>query len=257
VPLTGQVKYWVKAWEHLGVQVKSVDSFNLSEGDCTQLVLKIKNLGVDFWHEGNTLGWPLCLQAMKRQNYAPPLGHGGTFSQDHNFISQAGRGADDIYGVANGIQIARDKGGPSWLPDGTKAPMANRFIADIQKYSPSSANTAGLESLWTQSFWSAARLLDEAIRRQTDAITWEGVNKWIQSQTAWSSGVLPPMSFQPKCKTSPVPYTYQWKWNGKDYEQSDWQPYGGRIPLPPEMQNSIFPGAGKCYMTAIADADQQ
>ena len=45
------------------VEVKSVDRFNLSDGDCTQLALKIQSLKVDFWQVGQSLGWPLCQQA--------------------------------------------------------------------------------------------------------------------------------------------------------------------------------------------------
>ena len=254
VPLSGQAKYIARAWEYLGVQVKSIDAFNLSDGDCTRLVLKIKNLNVDYWNAGQSLGWPICMQAMARQGYVPPQGHGGAFTQDEHFIGQAGRAAADIYGIATGVQIAKNRGEP--FPGG-KAPLVDRFVAEMQKYSPSSADVESLETLWTQTYWAATRLLDEAIRRQTDAVTWAGVNKWIQGQREWNSGLFPPMSFDPKCKVSPTPWIFQWKWDGSTFAQSDWQPYGGRVEIPLEMKNHIFPGAGECYLTAIADADQQ
>jgi ABC-type branched-subunit amino acid transport system substrate-binding protein len=255
VPIAGQAKYIARAWEYLGVQVKSLDAFNLSDGDCTRLVLKIKNLNVDYWNAGQSLGWPICMQAMARQNYLPPLGHGGAFTEDEHFIGQAGRAAADIYGIATGVQIAKNRGEP-YMPE-RKAPLVDRFVADMQKYSPSSADVESLETLWTQTFWTASRLLDEAIRRQTDAITWAGVNKWIQSQHSWTSGLFPAMSFDPKCKISPTPWIFQWKWDGSTFAQSDWQPYGGRVEIPLEMKNHIFPGAGECYLTAVADSDQQ
>jgi ABC-type branched-subunit amino acid transport system substrate-binding protein len=255
VPLAGQAKYIARAWEYLGVQVKSIDAFNLSDGDCTRLVLKIKNLNVDYWNAGQSLGWPICMQAMARQNYLPPLGHGGAFTEDEHFIGQAGRAAADIYGIATGVQIAKNRGQP--YATGAKAPLVDRFVTEMQKYSPSSADVESLETLWTQTFWSATRLLDEAVRRQTDAITWGGVNQWIQSQREWTSGLFPPMSFDPKCKISPTPWIFQWKWDGSKFEQSDWQPYGGRVEIPLEMKNHIVPGAGECYLTAVADADQQ
>src|SRR5207253_11417439 len=42
VPIAPWVKYMVKAWEKWGVQVKSTDAFNLSDGDCTRTVLKVQ-----------------------------------------------------------------------------------------------------------------------------------------------------------------------------------------------------------------------
>jgi hypothetical protein len=255
VPLGGQAKYIARAWEYLGVEVKSLDAFNLSDGDCTRLVLKIKNLNVDYWNAGQSLGWPICMQAMARQNYVPPLGHGGAFTQDEHFIGQAGRAAADIYGIATGVQIAQNRGEP-YAPE-AKAPLVDRFVAEMKKYSPSSADVESLETLWTQTFWTASRLLDEAVRRQSDAITWAGVNKWIQSQRNWTSGLFPAMSFDPKCKVSPTPWIFQWKWDGNTFAQSDWHPYGGRVEIPLEMKNHIFPGAGECYLTAVADSDRQ
>jgi hypothetical protein len=101
----------------------------------------------------------------------------------------------------------------------------------------------------------AAKLLDDSIRHQSDAITWKGLNQWLQSQRNWESGLVGPISVAPNCKTGPKVWIFQWKSDGKKLVQSDWQPYGGRIEVPDDALNFVAPGAGKCLLTAVADAE--
>lgn len=258
IPWGPWIEYATKAWEHFGVEVKSVDRFNLSDGDCTQLVLKIQSLKVDFWQIAQTLGWPLCQQAMARQGYSPPQGRGGPYTDDWNWLNQMGPAADGVYAQTNGVQLDGPTKGQPWPydPSGV-APEVDHYIDSMEKYSPKSANRAGLNSIWVQSFWSQAKLLNDAVQQQQGSLTWKGVNQWIQSQTNWSSGLVSPGSFAPGCKTGGAQvWTYQVKWNAEkqSVEESDWKPYGGVHPLPLDVKNAIFPGAGDCYLTAMADA---
>ena len=255
VPWGDWAEYAKKAWEYWGVEVKSVDRFNISDGDCTQLVLKVKSLQIDFWQVAQSLGWPLCQQAMARQNYTPPLGRGGPYTRDLNFVGQAGAAAADVYGLTNGVQVTKNKGTPwPYDPSGV-APEIDHFVDTMKRYSPKSADVAGLEGIWAQTFWSQAKLLHEALRRQAEAVTWKGTNQWIQSQKRWSSGLVSPASFDPKCKTaSEGLWLFQYKWDGQRLVETDWHPYGGFKTLPVEAKNHIVPGAGHCYLTAMADA---
>ncbi|HYH49853.1 MAG TPA: ABC transporter substrate-binding protein [Acidimicrobiia bacterium] len=256
VPWGSWAKYAEKAWEAMGVEVKSVDRFNLSDGDCTQLALRIRNLGIDYWQFAQTLGWPLCQQAMSRQNFTPKFGRGGPMTDDINFVGQVGRGADGLYAITDGVQTSKNKGEP-WGFDGhERAPEVDRFINSMRRFSPKSANDAGLEGIWAQTFWAAAKLLDDGLQQQAGAITWEGFNRWAQSQRHWNSGLIAPVNLDPKCKTgSQALWIYQYKWTGSGATESDWRPYGGFQKVPAEIKNKIVPGAGDCYLTAMADAE--
>jgi branched-chain amino acid transport system substrate-binding protein len=256
VPWGPWAKYAQKMWEAFGVEVKSVDRFNMSDGDCTQLALRVRNLAVDYWQFAQTLGWPLCQQAMARQNYSPKLGRGGAMTDDINFVGQVGQAAQDLYALTNGVQISKNKGQPWAYGDSKIAPEVDHYIDSMHRFSPKSANGDGLEGIWAQSFWSAAKLLNDGLLRQTEAVTWQGFNQWVQAQRNWNSGLVAPASFDPKCKTGALGlWIYQYKWNGRGVEEADWQPYGGFQQSPTEAKNRVVPGAGNCYLTAMADAE--
>jgi ABC-type branched-subunit amino acid transport system substrate-binding protein len=254
-PWEAWTEYAKKGWEYFGVQVKSIDRFNLSDGDCTQLVLKVRNLDVDFWDFAQSLGWPLCQQAMARQNWTPRLGRGGPLTDDINFAGQAGQAATGLWAMTNGVQITKNKGTPWPYDPAGKAPETDHFVETMQRYSPKSANTAGLDGIWAATFWSQAKLLHEAILRQSESITWDGVNRWIQSQKSWNGGLVSPSRHDPKCKIPAMGmWIYQYQWNGSTLEEPDWQKSGGFQTVPIEAKNFTVPGAGECYLTAMADA---
>lgn len=58
-------------WENVGAQVVSVDPFNLQSGSCESLVLKYRNLGVDFW-DFQSAAWFLCIQAGQPEHLDSP-----------------------------------------------------------------------------------------------------------------------------------------------------------------------------------------
>jgi branched-chain amino acid transport system substrate-binding protein len=268
IPIQQWLPYMVKAWEIWGVQVKSTDAFNVSDGDCTAVVLKIRSLNIDYWNLGQSVGWPLCGQALARQNYKPPLGFGGLYTPDAYYVAQAGPGVDGLYADNIGPQLQNPAtfGQPyEWDPSG-RAPQAQAFVDSMRKYSPHNADWRSLESLWAQTWWSGAKLFVEAIRAQTGAVTWQGVNSWIQSQRDWRSGLVPPMDFDPKCKSGGQWYAFQWHWDGTQFVQTDWHKYAdpaklqpdgqpwGHWHMPVDAKNKIIPGAGDCLATALADA---
>ncbi|MCA1844167.1 MAG: hypothetical protein LC792_13475, partial [Actinobacteria bacterium] len=167
------------------------------------------------------------------------------------------QGYDGVYAEANGPQIAKNKGQPWPFDPSGVAPEVDHYVDSMRKFSPKSSDQPILEGIWTQNFWAQGKLLNDAVLRQTDALTWKGVNQWIQSQKRWNSGLVSPGSFDPKCKTgSSQVYIYQAKWNAQQnsVEEGDWQKTGGYRPIPVEVKNAIVPGAGDCYLTAMADA---
>lgn len=249
------VDFLEKAWTVQGVEVKSKDAFNLSDGNCDQLVVKVRNLNVDFWQAGQSLGWPICLASAARQNYKPPHGIGGPYSADAKFVGGAGKGSDGVYAQNNGVQIAINTGQPYAGDPSGKAPEVDNYIKSVKTYGPNSADITGLENIWTQVAWAGARLAAEAIEAQTKAVTWKGVNQYIQGLTNWKSGLIQPVnSFKPDCKTGAQQYIFQWKRqaDGK-LVQSDWKPYGGVIKVPDATYNKILPGSGACFIGKMAD----
>jgi branched-chain amino acid transport system substrate-binding protein len=251
------VEYAKRAWEAVGVKVVSLDRFNVSDGDCTSLVLKMKDLNVDFWNHAYTAGWPLCEQAMTRQNWRPKYGRGGAYTDDINFAGQVGKSAHDLYSITNTVQVTKNKGTPyPWHPSGV-APAVDDYITTMQKYSPRSGGEAGLEGIWAQTFWVAAKLLHQAILRQTEALTWSGTNQWISRQSKWDNGLLAPINFTPTCKTGSTPeYIFQFKWDESKQRltEADWQAYGPPRAIPDDVRDAMVPGAGPCFLTALADA---
>jgi ABC-type branched-subunit amino acid transport system substrate-binding protein len=253
-PIGPWVPFLAKAWQIWGVNVKSTDPFNLSDADCTQLTLKVKGEGIDFWQLAQSLGWPICQQAMARQNWTPPFGRGGPYTADTHFVGQVGPAAEGIYAEDTGVQIAINTGQPYPADPSGKAPKVDDFINSMKKYSPNSGDIGSLENVWSQSFWSGAELIDQAIHAQTQAITWKGVNQWIQGQTHWVSGLTQPQNFTPTCKSGAQMWMFQWKNNGGTLVQPDWHQYGGVVNLPDSVKNQIVPGGGACWLTKAADA---
>lgn len=258
IPIAPWVKYLSRAWTAVGVKVLSEDAFNISDGDCTPIVLKVQGENPDFWQSGQSLGWPACAAAMGRQNYQPPFGKGGPYTSDNKFITQGGIGMDKAYGEQVGIQITQSFGEPyTYEGAGVKAPLAQAYVDSIKKYAPNSADTDTLESIWTQTFWVATQALTKAIETQTDAITWKGINQWFVGQKNYKSGLTSPINFDPKCKTGSPVWLYQWVFNKSKnvYEQTRWANYGKPFTVPDSVLNKIVPGAGQCYLTAAADAE--
>jgi branched-chain amino acid transport system substrate-binding protein len=248
-------KYSKRAWEYFGVDVKSMDQFDISNGDCTSIVLKMKSLNIDFWQVAQSVGWPLCQQAMARQQYTPPLGRGGPFTGTYNYVAQAGLAMDGVYSQTYGIEVRRDTCEPYFYEPGvTKAPECQNYLNSMKQYA-TDASIDSLEDVWAQLYWSGGKLIDDALRHQSGALTWAGMNQWIGHQDHWLSGLGAPINFTPKCKTGARYWMYQWKAEGGHLVHAPWRDSGGEIKIPVELKNHIFPGAGDCYVTAMADAE--
>src|SRR5690606_17689077 len=115
------------AWEDAGAKVVSTDPFNLTDGDCTNLVLKMKDLGIDYW-DFQGLGWVLCASAAQRQQYRPPVGWGNWPTSVGGLANQVGPWVEGIWGGAQGDQ-------PTGAPR-QKTAAHDEYVNAIKRYHP-------------------------------------------------------------------------------------------------------------------------
>ena len=131
------VPFLSEAWESAGAEVVSTDPFNLTDGDCTNLVLKMKNLKIDYW-DFQGLGWLLCASAGQRQQYRPPIGWGGWPTSVAGLATQVGPWIDGIWGGAQGDQ-------PTGAPR-QKTAAHDEYVNAIKRYHPEIASFMHYES---------------------------------------------------------------------------------------------------------------
>ena len=68
--------FFRETWKEFGAEVVAMEPMNLSDGDCTSVALKMQSANIDLWNF-ETLAWPLCISAMDRIGWKPPMGMGG------------------------------------------------------------------------------------------------------------------------------------------------------------------------------------
>jgi ABC-type branched-subunit amino acid transport system substrate-binding protein len=237
--VTPYLSYLKKAWEDAGATVVSTDPFNLTDGDCTSLVLKMKNLNIDYW-DFQGLGWILCASAASRQQYRPPVGWGNWPTSVAGLASQVGPWVEGIWGGAQGDQPT---GAPRQKTAGT-----DEYINAITRYHPKIATFGHFESPATIGYWSGAKLLVAGIAKQTKPTT-EGTLKAITSFEEFDTGITPPIhSLRPDCKTgSEVVWVAQWKWDAakKEAVRTPATNYFGS----PDKDKY----GGKCFLTLLSN----
>jgi len=229
-----------RAWEDAGAKVVSTDPFNLTDGDCTNLVLKMKDLGIDYW-DFQGLGWVLCASAAQRQQYRPPVGWGNWPTSVGGLASQVGPWVEGIWGGAQGDQ-------PTGAPR-QKTAAHDEYVNAIKRYHPEIASFTHYESPVTIGYWVGAKLLVAALKAQGANITQQGILDWIASVENFDPGITPPIiSMAPNCKTgSEVVWIAQWKWDPAKKEAVR-TPATGYFT---SDQKDKY--GGKCFLTKISD----
>ena len=238
--VTPYVPFLKKAWEDAGAQVVSTDPFNLTDGDCTSLVLKMKQLNIDYW-DFQGLGWVLCASAASRQQYRPTIGWGGWPTSVAGLSTQVGPWIEGMWGGAQGDQPT---GAPRQPTQAT-----SDYVNAITKYHPNIATFDHLESPATLGYWSGAELLVDALRKQGNHITVEGTNKAIAAAGEFDPGITPPIhAMAPDCKTgSEVVWIGRWHWdaqNKKAVRTPETDYFGS-----PDKDKY----GGKCFLTIISN----
>jgi ABC-type branched-subunit amino acid transport system substrate-binding protein len=229
-----------QAWEDAGAKVVSTDPFNLTDGDCTNLVLKMKDLDIDYW-DFQGLGWVLCASAAQRQQYRPKLGWGNWPTSVGGLASQVGPWVEGIWGGAQGDQ-------PTGAPR-QKTAAHDEYVNAIKRYHPEIASFTHYESPATIGYWSGAKLLVAALEAQGQNITQQGILDWIASVENFDTGITPPIiSMAPNCKTgSELVWIAQWKWDAEKKEAVR-TPATGYFTSPDKEKFG-----GKCFLTKISD----
>ncbi|HVT77811.1 MAG TPA: ABC transporter substrate-binding protein [Acidimicrobiales bacterium] len=239
--VTPYVPFLKQSWENAGAKVVSTDPFNFSDGDCTSLVLKMRQMQIDYW-DFQGLGWVLCASAASRQGYRPPIGWGDWPTSVAGLASQVGPWVAGMWGGDQGDQ-----------PDGkprTKTAATAEYVNAISRYHPNIATVGHLESPATIGYYVGAKLLVAALKAQGKTITKAGINDWISKVQNFDPGITPPIiSMAPNCKTgSEIVWIGRWKWDSNKNEAT-------RVPETGYFtsdQKEKF--GGKCFLTKMSDS---
>jgi ABC-type branched-subunit amino acid transport system substrate-binding protein len=239
--VTPYVPFLKQSWENAGAKVVSTDPFNFSDGDCTSLVLKMRQMQIDYW-DFQGLGWVLCASAAARQNYRPPVGWGDWPTSVAGLATQVGPWVDGMWG---GSQGDRPDGKPR-----TRTAAHDEYTSSVQRYHPKIATVGHFESPVTLGYYVGAKLLVAALKAQGHSVTKAGVNSWIAKTENFDPGITPPIiSMAPNCKTgSEVVWIGRWRWN-QQTQEAERTPETGYFT---SDQKEKF--GGKCFLTKLSDS---
>jgi len=228
-----------ESWENVGAEVVSADVMTLATGNCDALVLKMKDLDIDYW-DFQTSAWFLCVQAADRQEWTPNIGWGGWPASVPLTATVAGPLVEGVWAGSNGDQPT---GAPRGFTDFTQ-----EYIDAVTAYDPELAKPIRLESPAMLGYWAGAKMIVAGIEAQGDIVTKAGLNEWIQNVENFEIGVTPPViSMAPDCKTgSEVVWIAPWEW---DAEQEIAVRTAGDYFTSP--QKDAF--GGECFLTLLSD----
>ncbi len=242
VPVDPYLPYAEEAWTQIaGANVVDKEVFNLTQGDCTPLMNKMKSLDVD-WVDFQTLAWSLCVSAAGRINWKPKVGWGDWPTNVPYLADNAGPTVDGVWFMAP----ADEPGGYPRSPAPTPALQEYKDI--LSTYKPVAAQPIHISSVFTQTYYMAAKVLSDALKDQGKNITQPGLLDWLQNKSAgYDMGIAPPLeSWKPNCKVGVNNiFIGQWTWQGNAPVRVGKTPY---IENPYAVQKY-----GPCYVTAIAD----
>lgn len=228
------------SWTNAGAEVVAVDPYTLASGSCDSLVLKYRDMGVD-WLDFQSAAWFLCVQSADRQGWKPNVGWGDWPSSVPGIATIAGPLVAGVWGGSNGDQ-----------PDGApreKTEAHAEFLTALQTYAPNLTKPEHLDSPATLGYWGAAKLLTAALEEQGKQITKAGLNSWIQKVKNFEVGVTPPIiSMAPTCKTgSELIWIAPWQWDA--FTNTAFRKATTKYYTSPQKDKF----GGKCFLTKISD----
>lgn len=207
-------------WRKAGLEVVSVDAFNLSNLDCTSLLNKMRSLNIDYW-DFQSFGWTLCVAAGSRVGYIPTKGWGGWTASSAGIPELAGRAADGVW-----------HGGATRLDP--------EYVKLMKLYHPAESRTeADLAAPPAIGAWALMGQLESALRAGDGNLTRDQLVKSLQGVTKLKfMGKQVDVNFRPECKSGTVPspgssFTMiQWRYDaGTDRFKRE--PQGGEIGVNP------------------------
>ncbi len=226
------------AWSLVGAQVVSADPFNFADGDCTSLVVKMRDLGIDWWDfEG--LGWSLCVSAAQRQQYQPKVGWGNWPTNLGYLAKYAGPRVDGVWFMAPADE-------PNGFPRQETA-AHRRYVDVIGRYHPRLLDPVHLNSVGTQTYWIGGVVLEAAFRAIKDNPTQEAMIGFLQGVKNLDVGIAPPIeSWAPDCKVGiNTIWIGLWRWKNDEPVR---EPKSGYLANPFAREKY-----GPCFVTALAD----
>ncbi|WP_084670915.1 ABC transporter substrate-binding protein [Sporichthya polymorpha] len=235
-------EHFKQTWQEFGAEVTVMEPLTLSDGDCTSVALKMRNAGIDFW-DFETLAWPLCVGAMDRLGWKPPMGMGGWPASAAGVATIVGPSVKGIIAMNLADQ-------PDGKPRKRTAAHA-AYEAALKKYYPSMGNNPGsLESSATLAYYIGMQLLADALKNIAPTFTREALVKHLQGIKKFETGISPPInSLAPNCKQGSG-QTWWAKW---DYDPVKRAAF--RTPATPYVGTDRFEKryGSECFVTKIAD----
>ena len=236
-PYLGALK---ESWENYGAEVVSTDALTLETGTCEPLVLKWRDLGVQ-WVDFQSAAWFLCVQAAADQGWKPANGMGGWPASVPTIASLAGPFVEGVWAGSNGDQ-----------PDGSpreRTEAHDEFAAALEQHYPAMLDPQHLDSPALLGYYAGAKLLVAALEAQGEIITRAGLNEWIQGVEDFEVGITPPIrSMAPDCKTgSEEVWIGPWEFD-EETKVASRKPVGGYFTSP---QKEEF--GGTCVLTTLSD----
>ena len=226
------------AWGIVGAEVVAAEPFNFADGDCTALVVKMRDLNIDWWDfEG--LGWSLCVSAAQRQQYEPKVGWGNWPTNIGYLAQYAGPRVDGVWFMAPADE---NSGYPR-----ERTAEHQRYFDVLKRYHPRLTEPVHLDSVVTQTYWIAGRVIEAAMNAIKDNPTQEGIIAFLQGIKNFDTGIAPPIeSWAPDCKVGVnTIWIGQWRW-------VDGAPV--REPKSRYLSNPFATERyGRCFVTALAD----
>lgn len=242
VPVSPYLPYAEEAWREIaGAEVVAKEVFNLTQGDCTPVMNKMKSLNVD-WIDFQTLAWSLCVSAAARIGYKPNIGW-GDWPTNVPFLAQnAGPAVEGVWFMAP----ADEPGG--YPRSNAPTPALQEYRTTLETYKPVAAEPIHISSVFTQTYYMAAQVLGAALKAQGENITQAGLLRWLQVDSeGYDMGIAPPLaSWKPNCKVGVnTIWIGQWTWK-------DGAPV--RVGRTSYIDNPYAVDKyGPCYVTEIAD----
>ena len=227
-------------WTELGVEEVIFDP---PPADCSALVLKYQDAGVDYW-DFQDFGFIGCVFAEQTLGWEPPMGQGGAIASTLAITRVVG---EPMYGGIAGSPNRLADGRPTY-DEPTEAHQA--YLDGMAEYAPELyADTPALNDAMTVLAWVAGNFIVEDIDGIAAAgeISQEAALEWAWAIEDWDSGLAGVIhSASPDCKTGNDASIWgYWVDDGNGDFVVD--------PFVPDLIDNSWLGLDECYLTALAD----
>lgn len=236
------LEYFKQSWSEFGADVVVLEPLQLADGDCTSVALKMRNANIDFW-DFETLAWPLCVGAMDRIGWKPPMGMGGWPASAAGVASIVGPSVAGIIAMNLADQ-------PNGAPR-KRTPAHAAYESALKRYYPKIGNEPGsLESSATLAYYIGMQLLTESLKKIAPTFSRDALVKELQAVNGFKTGISPPIgSLAPTCKQgSGQTWWAPWKYDAQ-------KRVAFREPATPYISTARFAKryGNACFVTRIAD----